>query len=136
MKKAAVVYFSPEIDKSVKFLAESLAAGIRSQGIEVECLNGEDSVGKKLNVTYLAIGCVPLYGMGVGITGKVKMFLEQAGVVSGKRSYAFVCSRGIRKQRNLHKLMSVMESEGLYIKRSDVLKSSSHAESVGAELRI
>ena len=66
----------------------------------------------------------------------LRAFLRSAGHVSGKRCYAFVGSKGLRKGRVLGSLMKAMESEGMYLKRSDVLAKADEAKAVGARLHI
>jgi hypothetical protein len=102
----------------------------------VRCINGDSCIGEKINSHYIAVGAAPENGVGVSIPLNVKRFLEQAGNLSGRRSFAFISSRGLRKQKNLLELMSIMESEGLYLKRSEILKSPVQARTTGTELHI
>ncbi|PIE04957.1 MAG: hypothetical protein CSA76_01555 [Spirochaetales bacterium] len=70
------------------------------------------------------------------MNSQVTAYLRSAGQVSGKRCYAFISRKGLRKNRVLGSLMKVMESEGMFLKRSDILSNASEAEAVGHRLHI
>jgi hypothetical protein len=70
------------------------------------------------------------------VPGPFLAFLKSAGHVSGKRCYAFIGKKGLRKGRFLSSLMKIMESEGMLLKRSDVLGTPAEAEAVGSRLHI
>ena len=44
--------------------------------------------------------------------------------------------KGLRKGRVLISLMKTMESEGMYLKKSDILANAAEAEAVGSKLHI
>ncbi len=66
----------------------------------------------------------------------LRSFLRSAGHVSGKRCYAFIDNHGLRKGKVLGSLMKMMESEGMFLKKSDILANAAEAEAVGARLHI
>jgi hypothetical protein len=136
MEDASVIYFGSRTDGNIRKLAESLSDGIERQGISVRCIDGDRCIGDKISSRYIAVVAAPESGLGISIPLNVKRFLEQAGNMSGKRSFAFIASRGLRKQKNLLELMSIMESEGLYLKRSEILKTPDQAQTTGSELHI
>ena len=93
--------------------------------------------GKSLTpFNYIAVGTVAPSAFAKSAPDALKVFLRSAGHVSGKRCYAFLGNRGLRKGRVLASLMKVMESEGMYLKRSDVLAKADEARAVGARLHI
>jgi len=66
----------------------------------------------------------------------LSLFLKNAGTVSGKRCYAFTLKQGMSSGRFLLSIMKTMESEGMYLKKSDVFSNSAEAGAVGNRLHI
>ena len=85
---------------------------------------------------YVAIGTVSPSLFSKAAPEGVGTYLRSAGHVSGKRCYAFVANKGLMKGRVLASLMKAMESEGMYLKRSDILGKAEEAEAVGARLHV
>ena len=117
-------------------LARGLGAGIESQGHQVEVIDGIRDVNTKLTShQYTVVGTESL-----SITGKIPArvtpFLGSAGLIQGKRCYAFVAKSFLGSSRALIKLMRAMEHEGMYLKNSGVLKSPEEARAIGAHLRV
>lgn len=93
--------------------------------------------GKSLTpYAYIAVGTVSPSLFAKAIPGALTAFLKSAGHVSGKRCYAFIGKNGLRKGKVLASLMKTMESEGMYLKKSDVLSNAAEAEAVGSRLHI
>ena len=67
---------------------------------------------------------------------KTAVFLSNAGLIRGKRSYAFLLRSSLRPQKSLTKLMHVMEQEGMYLKKSDIISSTAEANIIGKNLHI
>jgi hypothetical protein len=85
---------------------------------------------------YLAIGCEPLPGFGGKLPDKVTQFLGSAGMVSGKRSFAFVTKAVFGSPKALSRLMKSMEKEGMLIKNSSILANPQEAEEIGKRLQV
>ncbi len=85
---------------------------------------------------YIAIGASSPSSFAKAIPDALGAFLRSAGHVSGKRCYAFIGNKGLRKGKVLASLMKTMESEGMYLKRSDILTNAAEAEAVGSKLHI
>ena len=85
---------------------------------------------------YIAVGTVAPSAFAKTVHESLRVFLRSAGHVSGKRCYAFIGSKGLRKGRVLGSLMKAMESEGMYLKRSDVLAKADEAKAVGTRLHV
>ena len=85
---------------------------------------------------YICVGAAAPSLMAKSVPAQVGEFLRSAGMVSGKRCYAFIGKKGLRKGRFLASLMKTMESEGMYLKRSDILSHAEEAKAVGARLHI
>ena len=118
-------------------MVQALVRGIEKQGHDITVINGKTDTDVSLTpFNYIVIG-VQKSGL---ITKKapegLSSFLENAGMVSGKRCYAFTLKHGIASGRFLLSIMKTMESEGMYLKKSDVISNSAEAEAVGSRLHI
>jgi menaquinone-dependent protoporphyrinogen IX oxidase len=118
-------------------LAKALARGIEKQGHTVDTFDGAKDLNVKLTIyQYIVIGAEVLGGFGGKIPETVKTFIAAAGVVSGRKSYAFVAKSTFGAEKALGRLMKYMEGEGMFLKNSDILRSPTEAEEVGRRLRI
>jgi flavorubredoxin len=134
--RVGVVFFADRNRQGLMALARGLGAGIESQGHQVEVIDGIRDVNTKLTShQYTVVGTESL-----SITGKIPArvgpFLASAGMIQGKRCYAFVAKSFLGSSRALIKLMRAMEHEGMYLKNSGVLKSPEEARAIGAHLRV
>jgi flavorubredoxin len=134
--RVGVVFFADRNRQGMLALARGLGAGIESQGHQVEVIDGIRDVNTKLTShQYTVVGTESL-----SITGKIPArvgpFLASAGMIQGKRCYAFVAKSFLGSSRALIKLMRAMEHEGMYLKNSGVLKSPEEARAIGAHLRV
>jgi len=132
-----IIFFADRNRKVLLALARSLGSGLESQGHQVDLIDGIRDVNSKLTAhQYVAVGIESL-----SITGKipsrVESFLSSAGLIQGKRCYAFVAKSFLGgSNRALNKLMRAMEHEGMYLKNFGVLKSPEEAQAIGAHLRV
>ncbi|MDA3809980.1 MAG: hypothetical protein PF518_06550 [Spirochaetaceae bacterium] len=134
--RVAVVYFQTGFGE-VKKTAEALARGIAEGNHMVDLINGETDTDKKLTgYEYIAIGASPLSFFRGKISERITNYLKNSGMLTGKRSYAFIRKKGIASSKALKSLMKEMEKEGMMIKISDVLFSSIEAEAAGKKLHI
>jgi len=118
-------------------IVHSLSRGIEKQGHDVTVIDAFRESGKSLtSFSYIAVGSLSPSLFAKSIPDSLSAFLRSAGHVSGKRCYAFILNKGLRKGRVLSSLMKVMESEGMYLKKSDILVNASEAEAVGSRLHI
>ena len=133
----AVLYVSQAPDDRLAKVAKALARGIESQGHDVTVVDGrlENDI-RLTRFDYIAVGTTAPSAFAGKVSDRVKTALKASGLVSGKRCYAFIDKKGLRKAKLLTSLMRSMESEGLYLKRSDVLGSPEEAEAVGRRLHI
>ncbi len=135
--RVAVVFFSHGSDAKLQETAKALSKGIAAQGHEVDVIDGRRESGKKLTFyEYIAFGTENINFFGGKIPGGVQNYLRQAGSVTGKRSFAFVIKKGLRPMKTLSVLMRQMESEGMFLKISDVISRGSQAEEIGKRLQI
>ena len=118
-------------------MAQAVARGISAQEHVVDLIDGETDAGRSLTAyEYIVIGACPVSFFRGNISQRIQSYLKNSGMLSGKRSYAFMRKRGLASARALRKLMIEMEKEGMMLKRSDVLFSIADAEAVGRKLRI
>ncbi len=139
--RAAVVFFSPASPTGSRGrlleLARALARGIESQGHTVDLIDGyRDTQAKLTMYQYIAIGVEPASSFGGKIPERVGQFLGSSGLVSGKRSFAFVPKNLIGSGRALSRLMKSMEKEGMYLKNSQVFATPQEAKETGRKLHI
>jgi menaquinone-dependent protoporphyrinogen IX oxidase len=135
--RVCVLYSDAGNDTTCKELASSLAEGISTQGHIVDTIDMCHDAGKIISFyEYFAIGTSSTSFWGGKIPDHVTSFLKQSGSISGKRCFAFVSKRGIRQAKTLQTLMRAMESQGMYLKYSDILSNRGYAKEVGKRLII
>ncbi len=114
-----------------------MSEGIEEQGHDVTIVNAGTDEGMSLtSYHYIAVGTIAPSFFSGKISPYLGTFLKSSGMLSGKRSYAFISGRGLRKPRLLQSLMTTMEAEGLYLKKSDVLNNPAEARVAGSRLHI
>ncbi len=135
--RVAVIFFSGKKRDAMMKLAKALGKGIEAQGNQVDVYDGAKDTQIKLTMyQYAAIGAEPQGALGGKVPESVSTFLAAAGLVSGKRSYAFVAKSSFGAEKSLARLMKAMEHEGMMLKNSDVLRSAVEAEEIGKRLHI
>ncbi len=135
--RTAVIFFTGKNRNKLLNISRSLARGIEKQGYQVDIIDGDRDVNTKLTIyQYIAIGTEAVSAIGGKIPGKVSKFLASAGMISGKRSFAFTIKTTLGSQKALSRLMKSMEGEGMYLKYSEILTSDAEAEEVGKRLHI
>jgi hypothetical protein len=135
--RIAIVFFPDSHRNKLLELSKGLARGIEAQGHQVDIVDGARDVNTKLTIyEYIAVGTEQTNLFGGKIPAKVGEYLKNAGIVGGKKSFAFVLKRPLGTSKSLRSLMSTMESEGMFLRVSDVLISPEGAEAVGKRLKI
>ena len=135
--RVCILYKDVSSSTSCKVVAESLAKGIQQQGHFVDLFNIATNLGKNISFyDYIAVGTSAANFFGGKIYPQIAQFLKQCGTISGKRSFAFITKRGLRKGKTLLALMKIMEKEGFYLTYSEVMSGSAFAEEVGKRLLI
>jgi flavodoxin len=134
--RVAVVFFSGSSSDRTGDLARALAKGIERQGHTVDVIDGARDTGSRLTIhQYIAVGAGSTGAFGGKLPEAVKTFLAAAGAVAGKKSYAFTPKATFGAGKTLAALMKCMESEGMFLKNSDILRSPAEAEEIGKRLR-
>ena len=114
-----------------------MAKGLQAQGHDVTVVDATTESGTSLTpYGYLAVGTTAPSLMAKSVPEGLGAYLRSAGHLSGKRCYAFIDGKGLRKGRLLASLMKTVEAEGVLLKRSDVLANDTEAEAVGARLHV
>jgi hypothetical protein len=135
--RVAVIFFSGQNRERLMRLARAVARGIEKQGNTVDTFDGQKDGGVRLTTyQYVAVGAEPLGTFGGKIPDAARTFLASAGLVAGKKSYAFVPHAAFGAAKSLAALMKSMEGEGMLIKTSDILRSPAEAEEIGSRLHI
>ena len=103
----------------------------------MDIIDGDRDVNSKLTpYQYIAIGTSAINTFGGKIPEKAVKFIAGAGIVAGKRSFAFAVKGGMRITKTLSAIMKAMEQEGMYLKYSEILSSPAEAEAIGKRLHI
>ena len=135
--RVAIVFFAPKNRNKHLEIAKGLSAGIESKGHNVDIIDGDRDVNTKLTgYGYIAVGTCAVNTFGGKIPDKINTYLSNAGIIAGKRSFAYILKGGLRLPKTLDVLMKSMEHEGMFLKFSEVLTSHAEAEAIGKRLHI
>lgn len=137
MKICILIAAKGKDNSSIKKIATALAKGIEEQNHIVDIIDIKLEGSKIISYyDYIVVGCEAINTFGGKIPQNVSTFLKNCGSISGKRCMAFVTKAGIRSIKTLQSLMKVMESEGMYLKTSDVITKDTMATAIGKRLHI
>ncbi len=135
--RTAVVFFGVHKREKLRNVAQELAQGIEEQGCHVDLIDATRDVNTKLTIYhYIAFGTENLTLFGGKISDQIAKYLASSGIVTGKRSFAFILKGGLRPEKTLSALMKAMEHEGMSLKYSDIINSPEEAREIGKQLHI
>lgn len=135
--RTAVVFFPTGRRNAVREIAKGVGRGIESQGHQVDLIDASRDKSVKFTMyQYLAVGTEPQSLISGRVSDEIGLYLSQAGLVGGKRCFAFVSRYGLNSQKTLLNLMKKMESEGMFIRFSEVISTPEEAEALGERLQI
>lgn len=135
--RVAAVFFAGKNRNRLLDVTKALARGLESQGHQVDIIDGDRDINAKLTIYgYIAVGTTAINTWGGKIPEKVAGYLANAGIVAGKRCFAYTIKAGMRTGKTLSRLMRQMETEGMYLKYSDILSSAAEAEEIGKRLHL
>lgn len=135
--RVAVVHFGSTSSARLLDIARGLVSGIESQGHQVELVDGDRDTDQRLTgFGYVVFGCPVASLFGGKIPARVAEWLPQAGMIAGKKCYAFVTRAPFGAQRALLRLMTALEREGMFVRDSSVLRSGDEARVIGSRLSI
>lgn len=135
--RVAVVFFGGTSREKVVDIANGLVHGLEKEGHHVDLIDAERDVNTKLTgYEYIAIGAPGVSFFGGKVPSSVSEYLSKAGMIGGKKSFAFTINKPFGSMKVLRSLMGIMEHEGMFIRYSEVLRSRSEAEIVAIRLRL
>lgn len=136
--KVCVLYASASKDnQKIKAISKALAEGVSSQGHQVDIIDMNLDLGKKVSFyDYLIFGTEATTFWGGKLPSSVSQFLRTAGTISGIRSMGFIAKGGVRSMKSIQTLMKIMEHEGLFLKKSEIVTKVDYAKAVGKHLQI
>lgn len=124
-------------DAKLQKIAQGFAKGLATQGHSVDTFDMHIDMDKSLTMyDYVIVGSTNLTSFGGSIPSLVSQYLKRCGTITGKRCFAFISGGGLRKQKTLSSLMKAMESEGMYLKNSDIVNKSDVAFAIGKRLNV
>jgi flavodoxin len=133
--KIAIVYFSLGNRTKLQDAAKGLSEGLSEEGHRADLIDATKDINTKLTMyEYIAVGAEAENFWGGKIDPKIGHFLSNAGILSGKRSFAFITQKGIRQMKTLKALMDTMEHEGMFLKNSTSVASYEEAKKIGRSL--
>ena len=138
MIRAAVLYFAkPSSQLKLKTLAENLAKGMQKQGAQVDVINGVQARDTKLTgYHYIAVGCDVRSILKGVLPPELTQALANGGIITGKKTFAFVPPAMMGANATLLKLMKALEHEGMLVRFSELLPKPADALALGQRLKL
>lgn len=135
--RTAVVYFYESNRDLALSVAKGLARGIESKGHSCDLIDGmNDSQSKLSAYQYICIGHQFSSLMAGKVSSKAQEFLAQAGLIGGKRCFAYISKKGFGSAKTMKRLMHLLEKEGMFVQYSDQLQTQEEAKVIGTHLQI
>ncbi len=131
----AIVYAGNSKDnQKLKDISKGLSKGLEAQGHVVSIFNAWTDTDARLTYfDFVAVGSCSAGFMSAKINDQLRKFLRECPGASGKRCFAFA-TPSLRSNKTLLNLMKIMESEGMMLSVSQVVKNANEAEAVGKHL--
>lgn len=125
-------------DENLKALSLKLSEGLSYNGHVVDTFDMNLEKGRIISLyDYVVVISTSTSLFSKTVPQNVSAFLSSCGSIAGKRCSCFVLSKGtLRPAKVLHCLMKAMESEGMYLKLSDILKNDNEAYEIGRKLHV
>ena len=132
----ALVTFCPKSDQNAAAALKKLEEGSVSRGNRVDLINGLDDSGNvRLTIyDYIAVVVRSPGILSSKMPTRIKEYLSLSGTVSGKKGCALVLQKGFMSAKSCRNLMTVMESEGIKLDYSEVVRNPDHAAFVGKKI--
>lgn len=133
--RIAVVYYATRAGDKMQSISKGLAEGLGLKASQVDIIDAIKDSDKKLSAyTYIAFGVVGDSPFSGKLPVRVIEYFKNAGSLVGKRCFAFVLKQAIFSQKLLTRLMKAMESEGMFLKFSEILSIPEEAKEIGKRL--
>ncbi len=125
--RVALVYIPARDPEGLAAVAKAMARTLESLGHFVDIAQARADESPHLTgYDYVIVGTESSTAFG-RIPERVAQFLAQAGMISGKRSMAFLRKSGLRPDRALGRLMKTMEAEGMIVNSAEVVANEASA---------
>jgi flavorubredoxin len=123
--------------KVIGKLAEALKRGLEEQGHQVKVFpDNTDSFTGLAACKTLIVGSYVTGGFKPKTPGRLKDVLSKLGIISGKRSMAFLAKGGIAERKALVQLMNDMEKQGCYMVDQRTFSSEDDAYRFGKTITL
>jgi hypothetical protein len=125
--RVALVYIPAKSPEALEVLAKAMARALEAAGHFVDLLVARPGESPRLTgYDYIVVGTESATALGK-ISDRVPQFLGQAGMLTGKRSMAFLRKGGLRPERALSRLMKAMEAEGMIVNCAELVANEASA---------
>jgi menaquinone-dependent protoporphyrinogen IX oxidase len=125
--RVALVYVPAGDSDALARVSKAMARALEAAGHFVDIFEARADESPRLTGhEYVIIGTESASAMGK-IPRRVSQFLAQAGMISGKRSMAFLRKSGLRPDKALSRLMKAMEAEGMMVNCSEIVSDEKGA---------
>jgi hypothetical protein len=126
--RVALVYIPAKTPEALAAVAKSMARALESGGHFVDLFEARaDETPRLTGYDYVIVGSESATAFGK-LPIRASQVLAQAGMITGKRSMAFLRKSGLRPEKALARLMKTMEAEGMVVNCSEVVKNAAEAE--------
>lgn len=131
--RVALIYVPAKAPEALAVIAKSMARALEAQGHYVDVSEARADESPRLTgYDYVIVGTESATAFGK-IPDRVARVLSQAGMVTGKRSMAFLRKTGLRPEKALHRLMKAMEGEGMVVNCAEVVAKEEDAAAAARE---
>ena len=125
--RVALIYVPSKDPAALVVVAKAMARSLESAGHFVDISEARADESPRLTgYDYVIVGTESSTAFGK-IPDRVSRFLSQAGMLTGKRSMAFLRKSGLRPERALRRLMKAMEAEGMFVNCAEIVSNEATA---------
>lgn len=121
--RVAILLYPTGSAEGLRQLAKGLAEGFSANGHNADIIDLKNDESVRVGIyDYVCIGTSGVKPWSGKIDPALARRLDAVGSLSGKRSFAFVAKNLMFTEKLLVNLMKAMESQGMYMRNSAVLK--------------
>jgi hypothetical protein len=112
-----------------------LQKGFEAMGHRADIMDAWTEDGYKLPAyDYIAVTVETISFFSVTLPERLHKILSEGSGLGGKKGAALLGKKCFRTNRALLNIMSVMEKEGLFVNRSDIILGNEHAEALAKRI--
>jgi menaquinone-dependent protoporphyrinogen IX oxidase len=131
--RIALVYIPAKAPEALALVSKAMARSLEAAGHFVDLSEARADESPRLTgYDYIVIGTESATAFGK-IPARVAQFLAQSGMITGKRSMAFLRKTGLRPEKALARLMKAMEAEGMVVNCAEVVSNEANASDAARE---